>query len=170
MVLVPRPFGQIITDLDGASAVKDMAGRPEGCRYFSTRPEVKQCGKGQPHPASFIRDERAAFFAADLAGQDTVVPVALAIVKTQVIDTGGDSDVFFMENGGPLHGRTVKPLANQTVADLGVHRIGAHLIPDGPAVATGPVPGDKGRLVDRCVFRPEIAIHGFPKMLWVRCG
>jgi len=164
MVLVPRPFGQIITGLDNVRAVKDMAGRPEGCRYFPTRSEIKQCGKGQPHLASFIGNGRAAPGAADLAGQNTGVLVAFAVVKTQVLNAGGDSDVFFMENGSPLHGGAVKPLADQTMADFGVHGIGAYLIADGPAVATGLVFGNKGRIMDRCVFRPEIAFHMPPKI------
>jgi len=147
MVFVPGPLGQIIPDVDDPQAIKNMAGWFECIWHLGTMPEIKQRGKGKPHPAPFIGNRSTTHAAADLAWQDAFMPALLAIEKMQMIQSGGEPHMALLKNGGPLHGGTVQFLAHQAVTNFCIHGIGAHLVSNGPTKATCPVFGDKRRVV-----------------------
>ena len=140
---MPGPLGQIIPDVDGPHVIENMAGWFECIRYLGRRPEIKKGGEGKPHPPPFIGNGSPTSAAADLAGQDALMEVLLAIVKMQVIQTGNEPHMTFVKDGGPLHGGAVQFLARQAVTNFRINGITAHLVANGPAKAGGPVFGDK---------------------------
>src|SRR5512134_2956992 len=84
---------------------------------------------------------------ADFAGQNSLGPVQIAVEEPEVVETCVKSDVALVEDGGPLHRRTVQLLAHDAVTDLRVHGIGANVISGRPAVATRFVLGREIRAV-----------------------
>ncbi len=81
MVLVPGPFRQIVKDISNPLVIENVACWFECIRQLGTTPKVKQCGKGQPHPAAFISNRGSALVAAHLTGQTTIIHASLAIEK-----------------------------------------------------------------------------------------
>jgi hypothetical protein len=81
------------------------------------------------------------------AGQNSLGPVQIAVEEPEVVETCAKSDVALVEDGGPLHRRTMQLLAHDAVTDLRVHGIGADVISDRPAVAARFVLGGEIRTV-----------------------
>jgi hypothetical protein len=88
------------------------------------------------------------------------MPALLAIKKVEVIQTGNESHMALVKDGGPLHGGTVEFLARQAVTNFRIHGIGAHLVSNGPTKARGPVFGDKRRVIQGRIFGSESVFHG----------
>jgi hypothetical protein len=84
---------------------------------------------------------------ADFAGQNSLGPVQVAVEEPEMVETCVKSDLVLVEDGGPLHRRTMQLLAHDAVTDIRVHGIRADLISDRPAVATRFVLGGEIRTV-----------------------
>jgi hypothetical protein len=111
MVLVSGPLGEIIVNVHDPRTIKNMAGWFEGIRHLFVMPEIKQRGKGKPHPAPFIGNGSPAPFTRYFTGHNAFMPVLFAIEKMQVIYPCGESHMALMKDGGPLHGGAVQFLA-----------------------------------------------------------
>jgi len=70
-----------------------------------------------------------------------------AVVEPQMLNPGGEPDILFVENCGPLHGRAMQPLAIAAMTNLGVDRIGADFVPHRTAMAVGSILRDKAFVV-----------------------
>src|ERR1041385_2330248 len=103
-VLVARPFGQAVIDVDDALPIEDVAGRPERFGDLALRAELEQRRDREPHTAAFIGDRRAAKRAAHLARRHAPRPVEDAAIKAEMLDPADDSDMALLEDRGPLHG------------------------------------------------------------------
>src|SRR6056297_946765 len=143
---VARPFRQAVVHVHGPQPVENVAGGAEGSRYPPRAAEVEQGGEGEPHAAALVGDGSAAAPAGDLAGQCALGPARPAGVEPQAVEAGRQADVPLVEYRRPLHGGTVQHLAVAAMADLCVHRIGAHLVAYGSAVAAGAVTGGEARI------------------------
>ena len=141
MVFVTGPLGQIIVDIDNPRAIEDMARGFEWRWHCGCTPEIEKGGKRQPHIATFVGNQGAAQLAADFAGQNARVLVEFTVVKVQVFDAFGNSDVLFVKDGGPLHRSPMQFLTGLTMTNFGIHRIRAHLVLDRIAKAAGAVFG-----------------------------
>ena len=146
-VFMPGPFRQSIDYVEHTHAIEDMAGRTEGFRYSWGVAKVEQGREGEPHIPPFVCDRRAAQSATHLAGQGSLVAIARAAKKAQVVDACNESNISFMEDRRPLHWGAVQRLAVATVADFGVYRVGANLVRDGTTLAFGTVTGSKTAIV-----------------------
>jgi hypothetical protein len=80
-VLVPRPFGQAVIDVDDALSIEDVASRPERFRDLALRAEFEQCQEREPHAAALFGDRRAAKRAAHLARRHAPGPVEHAGIR-----------------------------------------------------------------------------------------
>ncbi len=147
MFFVPGPFGQTIRDVEYPHPVENVAGRFEGIRHIGRMPKIKERGKCKPHPTPLIGNGGSTSGAANLAGQDAFIKALLAIEKMQVIQSSSESDVMFVEDGGPLHGSAMQFLARLAVADLSIHRIRAHLVSNSPTIASRLIFGDERRII-----------------------
>jgi hypothetical protein len=74
-----------------------------------------------------------------------------------MFDPPSQTDMTFVEDRSPLHGRAVQRLAGPAVADLGIQRIGAYLVADRTAVTACPVTRGEGIVVNAGVFGAEVA-------------
>jgi len=157
-----RPLGQIVVHVDHPEAVENVAGGPECRRDVGSSAEIEKGRKSEPHSAAFVSDQRPAATAADFARQDPLMPLAFAVEKLQMLDSGGHSDIAFMEDGHPLHRRAVQFLAVQAVAEFGVHRIRAHLVLNGTAMAPRPVLGYEVGIVNTSIIGTEFIFHHQP--------
>ena len=70
-----------------------------------------------------------------------------AVIEPQMLNTGCEPDILFVENRGPLHGRAVQHLAIAAMTDLGINRIGADFVPHRMAMATGAILRDEAFVV-----------------------
>jgi hypothetical protein len=83
------PLGQVVVYLDNPQVVENMAGGFEGCRNPGNMPKVEKGWKGEPHPASFIGNQRSTAAAADFAWKDSLMPQAFAVEESQLLDSMG---------------------------------------------------------------------------------
>jgi hypothetical protein len=137
-----------------------MAGWFKRIRHPAAMPEIKQRGKGQPHPTPLIGDESSAPFAADLARQNSLVEALFAVKKIKVLQPGGEPYMVLVKYGGPLHGCAVQSLTGRAVANFGIHRVGAHFVSNTPAKARGSVSGNKRRVVQGRILGAQWVFHG----------
>ncbi len=147
MVFVSGPFGQIVRDVKDPHPIENVTGCFEGIRHIGRMPKIKQRGKGKPHSAPLIGNGGSTPGATDLAGQDAFFETQFAVEETQVIQSSSESDVMFVEDGGPLHGSAMQFLARLAVADLSIHRIRAHLVSNSPTIASRLIFGDERRII-----------------------
>ena len=82
MVFMTRPLGQIVTNIENPLTIENMTGWFECFGCLGIRSKIKQGGESEPHSAPFVCNKGPAYFAADLAGQDTIIPAKLAVKKT----------------------------------------------------------------------------------------
>lgn len=66
-----------------------------------------------------------------------------AVVEPQTPGPGRESDVLFMEDRRPLHGRAVQGLTLPAMTDFGIDRLGADFVPYGTTMASGSILRDK---------------------------
>ena len=85
--------------------------------------------------------------------------VPLAVVELQAVDALGDANVMLVENRRPLHGRAVQFLAGEAMAELRIHRVGAHLVLNGTTVTAGPVFHLETGIGNRGICRSEFICH-----------
>src|SRR5262249_17048057 len=114
-VLVSRPFGQAVIDVDDALRIEDMAGPPDRFGDLAGRAEFEQCRDREPHAAAFIGERRTAKRAAHLARRHAPGPVEHAAIEAEMLDPAGYSDMALVEDRGPLHWCTVQCLAGPAV-------------------------------------------------------
>ena len=136
---MPRPFGQIVTDINKPLAIENMAAWFECLRHLGPLSEAKQSGERKPHPAPLIGNRGPTLIAADFAGQYAVIHALLAIEIIQLIQTGSEPHVVFVKDGSPLHRSAMQYLACSAMTQFGIHGVGAHLVPDAATKARGPV-------------------------------
>ncbi len=113
-----RPFGQIIVHVDQPQAIEDMTGWFECFRKLLGDAKIEERWKRQPHMPSFIRDGRAAERTTQLAGQNSLMFVELAVVENQVAHACQNSDMMFVKYRCPLHRSAVKLLADPAMTYL----------------------------------------------------
>jgi hypothetical protein len=152
MIFVPGPLGQIIRNVEDPHPIENVAGWFERIRHLGRMTKIKKRGKGKPHPAPLIGNGSSAPGATDLAGQDALMDRQFAVEEMQVTQSSGEPDVVLVKDGRPLHRGTMQLLACSAVTDLCIHRLGAHLVSNGPAVADRTVSGDEPCIVHGCVF------------------
>ena len=132
-----------------------MATGLEGIRNFRNLPKIKKRWKRKPHSTPFIGNQGSAYIAADFAGKNALVFIALVVVEMQMIDTAGYPDVTLVEYGCPLHGGAVQFFADQTMTYLCIHRIRAYFVLDCLAVAARPVFGFKRVILNGSIVGAE---------------
>ena len=81
-------------------------------------PKIKQGGKRQPHPASFIRYQRSTPGTAHFARQNALLLLQCTIVEAEVLEAVRESHVAFVKEGDPLHGRAVQLLADHAMTEF----------------------------------------------------
>ena len=132
-----------------------MATGLEAIRNFRNQPKIEKRWKGKPHSAPFVGNQGSAYIAADFAGKNALVFIALVVVEMQMIDTAGYPDVTLVKYGCPLHGGSMQFFADHTMTYLCIHRIRAYFVLDGLAVAARPVFGFKRVILNGSIFGAE---------------
>jgi len=116
---VPRPFRQAVCHVHDALAVEDVTRRPERFGQLANLSEIEQGRKREPHAAAFVSDGRAAARTAHLARRRPLRAVEGVGIEAKMFDPPSQTDMTFVEDRSPLHGRAVQRLAGPAVADLG---------------------------------------------------
>ena len=152
---MPRPFGQIVTDVNKPLAIENMAAWFECLRHLGPLSEAKQSGERKPHPAPLIGNRGPTLIAADFAGQYAVIHALFAIEIIQLIQTGSEPHVMFVKDGSPLHGGAMQCLASFAVTEFRIHRLSAHLVANAAAKTRSLVFWHKCRIIKGCIFGSE---------------
>ena len=153
------PLGQVVVYLDNPQAVENMAGGFECCRNPGNMPKVEKGWKGEPHPASFVGDQRSTTAAADFARKNSLMPLAFTVEKSQLLDSMGYSHITLIKDGRPLHRRTVQFLAGQAVAEFGIQGVRTDFVLNRAAMAACTVFRYEIRIPDRSVIRAKLFFH-----------
>ncbi len=134
------PLGYAVTDIQDAARVEHVGLGLEGLAALGGVDALDEGGEEEDHVAALVHDRGAAVGAADLAGQLVARRALGRVVPRQVVVAVREVDVGLVEDGRPLEGRPVQPLARRAVAVLGRQRfVARQLVPRLAAVAP-PVP------------------------------
>jgi len=140
-VLVPRPLGLVVAEIDAALPVKKVARVSERVGHYSSV-EVEQRPESQPHVPSLVRYRGPAIRAADLHRQHPPAgvvgrpaPIELGAVEEQIVVATREPHVALSEDAHPLEGGAVELLAGAAVAELGVDGWAEDAVRDAAAVA-----------------------------------
>ncbi len=83
--------------------------------------QIKERWERKPHPASLICDGRSAQITTHLAGKISCMDLLFTVIKLQIVQPFGYSDIVLVKDGGPLHRSPMQSLACQAMANFCIY-------------------------------------------------